>query len=116
MAYHQVERRSAILRVRKTEVTFVAGGRSYTQPTGGPTLAAQDLLRLVEELPEDWHFSSPGHGYQADDAPDTLKQAGQALGMSFLEGPAGLALSRELSAAKAAGTQLWLAIDASEDF
>jgi tetratricopeptide (TPR) repeat protein len=116
VARQQLGRISAMLRIGKSEVTFTVGGKSYTQTTGGPTLAARELLRQLGEPLEDWRSGSTDGGPQADDPADALKKAGQALGMSFLEGPAGLALARELSAAEAAGTQLQLAIDASGDF
>ena len=113
---HELGARFATLRIDQSEVTFSVGGSAHSQPTGGLTLAARERLRELEEPLADQSPEGSDSDPQTDDAADALRKAGLALGMSFLEGPAGMALSRELDAAQAAGTQLRLSIDAGDDF
>jgi tetratricopeptide (TPR) repeat protein len=109
------ERLTATLRISQSEVAFTAQGRSYTQPTGGLTLAARELLRQVTAPDAYRRPDDPGSAPTADDPSDALRKAGQALGKSFLEGPAGLALARHLTAGDATGTVVRLAVEATGD-
>ncbi|WP_174188548.1 CHAT domain-containing protein [Nocardia barduliensis] len=93
-------RATAVLRIEDSSVRLDTGGKSFRHSVGGPTLEAAALLAELAEL-------------RARRAvrPSLIHEVGIALGESFLDGQAGVALGAALAEAAALGNEFHLSIE-----
>ncbi|MBR7829710.1 CHAT domain-containing protein [Actinospica sp. MGRD01-02] len=100
MSESVVEGRSALLRVDPEQVALICASGAFTQGNDGLTQVTREALRELTER----------EGAGLDDGAQ-WKHVGRGLGDSFLDGPAGFALARELTLARESGAPLRLGID-----